>query len=337
MHRLVERALGITTTEVHDALRQTVARVLLLAIVEHAAVLPERLRTALPLGSEAQKEARYRAVDEWWARYPETAAAAFASADKTVRLADDTPWADALGCVDVAPSVDAIALRRVLDLLATSDNDGALALATRRANGRWARIAVVTPALDDGSASRWRAAVALAELRRDLVAYGVPATSNSGEILSWYAVEGWSVDRSHRRLELALTGLAEHGALEQPVAEARAAYEDWLGSVIERYTGALEASGFSIGGLLRQAEVFPKFVKTGDVPTAYIWVDAFRFELATDVVESLRAAGNEVELAPAVAAAPTITPVGMANLCPGSDQSFLIAEEGGTLRSQSPV
>ena len=74
----------------------------------------------------------------------------------------------------------------------------------------------------------------------------------------------------------------------------------------------------------------------GDVPTAYVWVDAFRYELAADVAESLRAAGNEVELVAAVAAAPTITPVGMANLCPGSDHAFHIDENGGALAVTVP-
>ena len=292
VHRLVERVLGITTTEVHDALRQTIARVLLLAAVEHADVLPERLRTALPLGTEAQKEARYRALDEWWARYPGTAAAAFAGADKTTRLADDTPWADALDCVDVAPSVDTIALGGcwTWSRPATMTERSRSRPAERTGGGHASLSSPLRSMMARQAAgeprSRWQICggtlLPTVHPRPRTAEQSSAGTAPRGGVLT--ALTAGSSSRS--------TGLAEHGALEQPVAEARAAYEDWLGSVIERYTGALEASGFSNGGLLRQAEVFPKFVKTGDVPTAYIWVDAFRFELATDVAESLRGDGQ---------------------------------------------
>ena len=167
--------------------------------------------------------------------------------------------------------------------------------------------------------------------RRELSSQSPPSISDSGAILAWYASDGWRVDRAHRRLELALTGLAEQGDMENPVTAARVAYEDWLAQVIEQYTKAIDDGGFGTGNLLRQAEVFPRYVKSGNDLTAYIWVDAFRFELATDVADSFRAAGNEVELIAAVAAAPTITPVGMADLCPGADESLAVNEDDGSL------
>lgn len=331
VQRLMDRTLNVVSGETHDALRETVARVLLLDAVDRAGVLPERLQTALPAADDTQRAARTQVLNEWWARHPEQAAVAFRVADERMGLADDTPWAHDLAGLDVAPSIETIAARRVLELIVGSDHEAALALARRRLGGRWARLATLAPAADDGSAIRWRAIAALAELRRDLAAHVAPAGADSAAVLAWYAADGWRVDRAHRRLELSLTALAEHGELEHPIAEVRAAYEAWLATVIERYTTAVEATGFATGALLRQSEVFGRYVKTGDVPTAYVWVDAFRYELAADVAESLKAAGNEVELVAAVAAAPTITPVGMANLCPGSDQAFHIDENGGTL------
>lgn len=331
VQRLVERTLGVATSHTGEALRETVASVLLLDAVDRAGALPKRLRTALPPATEAQRGARARTLETWWALHPETAAGAFASADASSRVGDDTAWTDDLSAIDVAPSLEALALRHALELLATGDATDAIAIARLRTGGRWARLATTAPAFDDGTASRWRAVVSLAELQRDLVAQTVPRTGGSGEILAWYAEDGWRVDRSHRRLELALTALAEHGELEQPIATVRAAYEDWLANVIERYTTAVEHGGFATASLLRQAEVFGRYVKTGDVPTAYVWVDAFRFELAVDVAEALRVAGHSVEVVAAVAAAPTITVVGMANLCPGAARSFSVDEIGGSL------
>jgi hypothetical protein len=331
VHRLVERTLGLTTADTNQALRETVGRLLLLEAIDRAGVLPDRLRTALSAADDNQRGARSRVIAEWWAMHPEAAGEAFLAADKVIGLAQDTPWSDGLESLDVAPALEGIAARHVLDLMRAGRNEDAVKLAKTRAAGRWARLAILEPKLDDGWASRWRALFALAELQRDLSNLAPPSTSDSGAVLAWYAADGWRVDRTHRHLELALTALAEQGDLEQPVINARILYEDWLALVIERYTAALAVGGFSTDGLLRQAEIFPRYVKASDGLTAYIWVDAFRFELATDVAESLRAAGNEVELFAAVAAAPTITPVGMANLCPGADQSFGINENGGSL------
>lgn len=331
VQRLVERTIGVTTADTHHALRETVARVLLLEAVSRAGVLPERLHTALPVADDTQRSSRSRATGEWWALHPETAGEAFGVADAVSGLANDTVWTDVLDSIDVAPSLEAIAAHHVLELLDAGRGDDAVKLAERRVGGRWARLATVAPALDDGWSGRWRALAALAELRWALTNHAPPSTADSAAVLVWYAADGWRVDRAHRRLELALTGLAEHGDLEQPVAEARTGYEDWLSLVIERYTAALDANGFATASMLRQAEIFARYVKTGGELTAYIWVDAFRFELASDVADSLRAAGHEVELVPAIAAAPTITPVGMANLCPGAEQSFAIDEKAGSL------
>lgn len=331
VHHLLKQTLGVTTEDVHNDLRATVARVLLLDAVDQAGALPERLWSALPPATDDQRIARARALDDWWALHPEAAARSFAAADEVIRLGEDTSWTDDLVAVDIAPSLEEVALRRVLELLAAGDAVGARELAGRRAGARWPRLAAVAPALDDGTASRWMAVVALTGLQLELTAHVAPAAADSGAILAWYAEEGWHVDRAHRRLELALTALAEHGDLEQPVAAARAAYEEWLGVVIERYTNAVENGGFSTGTLVRQGEIFTRYVKNGATLTAYVWVDAFRFELAADVTEALRAAGNDVELLAAVAAAPTITPVGMANLCPGADQLFAIDEDRGSL------
>jgi hypothetical protein len=331
VHHLVERTLGIATTETQQSLRVVVARVLLLEAIDRAGVLPEPLRTALPVGSDEQRGARLRAIDDWWTSRPETAVQAFAAADEGGALTGDTAWSDGLARVDIAPGLEAVAARRMLELLKTGQANEAVKLAETRAAGRWVHFATLAPALDDEWTSRWRALLALAELRRELSSHSPPSISDSGAILAWYASDGWRVDRAHRRLELALTGLAEQRDMENPVTAARVAYEDWLARVIERYTKAIDDGGFGTAKLLRQAEVFPRYVKSGDELTAYVWVDAFRFELATDVADSLRAAGNEVELIAAVAAAPTITPVGMADLCPGADESLAVDEDGGSL------
>ena len=157
VHRLVERTLGITTADTNGALRETVGRVLLLEAVDRAGVLPDRLLTALPVADNAQHAARSRVVAEWWALHPGAAGEAFVAADTVTTLANDTPWSDGLASVDVAPALESIAARHVLDLLSAGRNDEAVKLAEARAGGRWARLATVAAQFDDGWASRWRA------------------------------------------------------------------------------------------------------------------------------------------------------------------------------------
>ncbi len=332
VQRLAEKTIGIAVGDTEQAFRESIARQLLLQAVHSVGALPDRLTTAVLPATDEQSAARSQLLDQWWSATPTVARAAFATADAQTKVGDGAAWTNGLGEVDVAASVEVLAAQQVLTLLGEGRADDALALAERRARGRWVRAAVLDASADDGWWTRWRAVVSLVELHRELQSNPSPPLSNSGQVLEWYAERGWQVDRAHRMLELALTALAEYGVLEQPVAGARAAYESWLGAVIEGYTTAIANNGYSTGDLLRQSEVFPKYVRGAEELTAYIWVDAFRFELATDVAQSLRAAGNDVELRAAVAAAPTITPVGMANLCPGSDTTFALDEIAGALR-----
>src|SRR5207253_2676224 len=120
----------------------------------------------------------------------------------------------------------------------------------------------------------------------------------------WYARSGWQVDREHRRLELALAELHVEAQLEDGIGVARAAYEGWLDPLLTRFTAAAAAEGVDPGELLLQSRVHDRFVKVGDGPVAYIWVDALRYELGRELAERLRPVCAEVTLYAAVAAAP---------------------------------
>ncbi len=54
--------------------------------------------------------------------------------------------------------------------------------------------------------------------------------------------------------------------------------------------------------------------------TAYVWVDALRFEMARELVEVLKE-DFDLSLQPAIATMPTITEIGMASLLPKASQS----------------
>ena len=63
---------------------------------------------------------------------------------------------------------------------------------------------------------------------------------------------------------------------------------------------------------------------------AYFLVDAMRFEMGVELAERLEKT-SEVTVGSAVAALPSITPMGMAALQPGAAGSYSVVEQGGRL------
>jgi hypothetical protein len=128
-------------------------------------------------------------------------------------------------------------------------------------------------------------------------------------------------------LELARTELGAFGELEEELTVARAAYDEWLDRLLTLFTSSLEDAPLDFGPMVRQGEVHDRFV--GDHPhTAYVWVDALRYELGLDLGEALQSVADHVAVHAAIAAAPTITPVGMANLLPGAAANLRLGLEG---------
>jgi hypothetical protein len=329
VHALFSRLLGIVSADVHSAFRTAVARTLLIDAVHLAGGLPERLQSAIVEASPPQALLRTKILDDWWLRWPAVAFEAFTAADEEICVGDGAHWEAALAEVSLAPSIERAALAAVLDEI-ESGNQNAAELASTRRRGRWLRESAQRPN-GGGWSVRWAAVGALAELQACLADDIPPMTAPSNQILSWYMDQGWRVDRAHRRFELALAGLDVYDALDKPVASARLAYDTWLSTVIQRFTSAVAKEGFDIGGALRQGEIHDRFVGSRGELVAYVWVDAMRFELAAEVVEAIRSNGHAVELHGAIAAIPTITPVGMANLCPGASTSLTLDEADGKL------
>ena len=64
--------------------------------------------------------------------------------------------------------------------------------------------------------------------------------------------------------------------------------------------------------------------------TAYFLVDAMRFEMGMELAQQLDGA-EDLTVRPAIAALPTITPVGMAALLPGASAGFSVVESKDNL------
>jgi hypothetical protein len=74
---------------------------------------------------------------------------------------------------------------------------------------------------------------------------------------------------------------------------------------------------------LRRRWIKPRSEAHGKTAYIYIWVDALRYEMARELVQTL-GAERDITLTPALAAVPTITEIGMAALLPGAQHATLV-------------
>jgi hypothetical protein len=96
----------------------------------------------------------------------------------------------------------------------------------------------------------------------------------------------------------------------------------------EGFVKALEKASWSIPNVQHQTRVWPDAVASRPQPVAYILVDAMRFEMGHELRDRLTRA-SEVQIRPAIAALPSITPIGMAALLPSASATFSAVEQKG--------
>src|SRR5262249_278349 len=100
----------------------------------------------------------------------------------------------------------------------------------------------------------------------------------------------------------------------------------WLDALLTRFTSATDSGALDSGQLVRQGEIHDQFVAAaGPARTAYVWVDALRFELGAKLVGALRLVAEEVTLPPPLPPAP---PVGMAHLLPDGASALRVGLDG---------
>lgn len=286
--------------------------------------LPEALQRSWDKPTAAQARTacevleRLRSVPGGMRRYRELAG----RADDRLSLAEAMPWEPGLARVVGTEAIELVLFRHAAESLHEGGEATAGAIAgTRLTISPW----VADP--DSPWGARWRAVEAIAGLQRALAAARIPRAGSLD--LAWYVDRGWEVYRAHRRLELARTELGVFGELEDALTAARIAYGTWLDELLTRFTDALAKGALDPGEIIRQGEVHQRFVAEGaGHKTAYIWVDALRYELGKELAEALRPVAERVQIEPAVAAAPTITPVGMANLLPDAASNLRVGLDG---------
>ncbi len=150
-------------------------------------------------------------------------------------------------------------------------------------------------------------------------------------IEGYVAEKGWyRVDLLHRRLESTLSAMTDTIASEKVIHRVRQDYEQLVGRMTGGFIAAFKDAGWNIPGVLHQTEVYSKQVQSSGEAVCFILVDALRFEMGIELKGLLEAA-EQLSIEPAVAAIPTITPIGMAALMPGAEESFSVVECGKDL------
>ena len=307
-------------------LRDAVFRhILLTAIDDATGGLPENLAPAWAAPTAEQRRSALEALRQLQIdpALSLTCVELAQRADQALDLSHSLAWKPGLDRLFATEAVEELVFAKAVRRLDAGDNDGAVEAARERLhNSLWVRD------LDAGAAGwgpRWRAVEAAGSFENELGASTIPKASNPADLLRWYIKHGYRVDQTQRRLELARTGLGHFGELEEVLSTARSRYVSWLDQLAQRVSAALEAHPLEVGaGLVRQGDIYDEFVAGADGPVAYVWVDALRYELGDDLADALRAGGARVELHAAIAAAPTITQVGMANLLPHAGEGLLV-------------
>jgi hypothetical protein len=147
---------------------------------------------------------------------------------------------------------------------------------------------------------------------------------------AWCELDGAQrrMQQDFHNLEL---DLQADDSLVKMVAAAGQGYAEAAHQLTGRFIRAYEAAGFHLPETLQQVDIFHKFVDPAadEGSVAYVLVDAFRYEMARQIVGQLPGE-YQVQLAHALASVPTITEVGMGALMPGAENGIAISEAGSS-------
>lgn len=281
---------------------------------------------AKPSSSEGEKVVR-SLVRALRAEHAEVYEGMADAVEEELGLRHMTLPAGALGTIDTFRFEEGVLLRHAGTLISEGNFHEALDLVVAREESFWLDR-------DIRRKAQWEAIRRMAELgsaSRSVRAELSAGVRDSGAWLEAYvSPHGWyRLDQAQRRLEAWVATLDEEPE-ELPLAVVRRAYEETCQGMAEGFTKALVRAGWAIPGALHQTQVWSEVVTAQPKPVAYFLVDAMRFEMGVELAQRLPKT-SEVSVRAAVAAFPTITPVGMAALMPGAAGSFSVIEQRGKL------
>jgi len=233
-----------------------------------------------------------------------------------------------LGNIDTFRFEERVLLAYASELICTRDYKKALSIVAGRSRSFWVDRDVARQA-------QWEACRLMAELGREIEKVRSALGKINGNPAKWvqaYSIEdGWfRVDELQRRLETWVAKMDEEPETEKGLAVVRREHEELLKKMADGFAKVLGQSGWTVPGALQQTRIYPEIVQTMGGRAAYFFVDAMRFEMGVELARQLEGT-KDLTIRPAIAALPTITPVGMAALLPGASASFSVVERKGKL------
>lgn len=243
-------------------------------------------------------------------------------------LAEAKIEAGHLGNIDTFRFEERALLAYAAELICARDYGRALDIVAARSRSFWVDR-------DVGRQAQWEACRLMGELGREIEKVRPALRKANGNPEKWvqaYTVEdGWfRVDFLQRRLETWVAKMDEEPETEMGLATVRREHEELLKKMADGFAKVLGEAAWTIPGALHQTRIHQEIVQTMGGRVAYFVVDAMRFEMGVELAHHLEST-KDLTIRPAIAALPTITPVGMAALLPGASASFSVVEAKGKL------
>lgn len=187
----------------------------------------------------------------------------------------------------------------------------------------------------------WSLVAEGAELGRLLLEQARPLAGarSLDEAIERYTGDAFQVDRAHRRFEQRRIQVLEprlphFGDFQEVVGDLRRRQRTWADQLARDFTRLCREQGFLPDEGFQQRTLFEQVVypmTTGGERTAVFLVDAFRYEMATELRDSLTGPGVTPDLKARLAELPSLTVVGMNALAPVASHGRLTpAFTGGT-------
>ena len=236
--------------------------------------------------------------------------------------------------IETFPAVERALLRHVENALLESATTDLLELAQSRLGRFWSDV---TPSIQ----AHWALIAACAQVLLDAgrVETGLKKAPATIPTLVKTYTDGKSpwclLDTHHRHMESRWYRFEpemgdRHQSLEELIYKARQRYTEVGSELARHFVTQYEKATHPVESILQQREVFEKRVqpKLEAGKTAYVWVDALRFEMARELCEVMKDEFN-LTIEPAIGTIPTITEIGMAALLPRANQSTKVVSAGG--------
>lgn len=167
----------------------------------------------------------------------------------------------------------------------------------------------------------------------------IKTLDNLRAALEYYTQSGYQIDLAHRRFEQQCLNLLEsklpHFAqLQEATEQLRRQYRVWVDTLAQDFTAICQKDSFLPEDDLQQRTLYDQVIhpltQNNHKKVAYFLIDAFRYEMATELLKEFTEAGSVVSLKARYAELPSITAVGMNALAPVSQggKLFLAGDNG---------